>query len=217
MEKINVCVVDDHKIFRKAMMRLLYTFDRMGEITEAESGKECIESFQVKCPHVVLLDLEMPGMNGMDCAEQLIQKFPDLKIIILTMHDSEKYMLFMLELGVHSFLLKSTDPDELEKAIHAVADRDYYHNELMSSVIRRSMQSKIKSSRPDFSPAPALTEREKEIIRLICEEKTIKEIATHFFVSEKTVHTHKYNIQTKLNVKSTVGILRAAYELGILS
>lgn len=215
--KIDVCVVDDHQIFRKSLSRLIATFDRISTVVEAENGFRCLEQLTRRPVQVVLLDLEMPLMNGMDCAEQIIQKHPDVKIIILTMHDSEKYILHMLELGVHSFLLKNTNPEELEKAIYAVVDRDYYHNDLIISVLRKSLQQKIKSKRPDFSPESMLTDREQEILRLLCEDKTPKEVAQQLGISEKTVHTHKLNIQGKLEVKTTVGMVRAAYELGILS
>ena len=215
--KIDVCVVDDHQIFRKSLSRLIATFERINSVAEAENGARCLELLARRQPHVVLLDLEMPLMNGMDCAEQIIQKYPEVKVIILTMHDSEKYILHMMELGVHSFLLKNTNPEELEKAIYAVVDRDYYHNDLIMNVLRKSLQQKIKSKRPDFAPESILTEREHEVLRLLCEDKTTKEIAQQMGISEKTVHTHKLNIQTKLEVKTTVGMVRAAYKLGILS
>lgn len=216
--KIDVCVVDDHQIFRKAMMRLLKTFGRVGKVMEAENGKQCLHVVAENNPHVVLLDLEMPVMNGMECAEALLKKSPDTKIVILTMHDSGKYMAYMMELGVHSFLLKNTDPEELERAIYSVVDKDFYHNDLLASVLRKSLKTKLKSERPDFHAAQqALSDRELEILRLICEEKSLREIALHLAVSEKTIQSHKLNIQTKLSVKSTVGLIKAAYDMGLIS
>lgn len=212
VEEIKICVVDDHQIFRKAMMRLLKTFGRVAEVTEAENGRQCLEAVEKKQPHLVLLDLEMPGMNGIDCAEQLIQKYPEVKIIILTMHDSERYMNYLLELGVHSFLLKNTDPVELENAIYAVYDHDFYHNELIAGVLRQKLKTK---KRPSFLVKSPLTERELEILHLICSEFSLKDIAHKLSLSEKTVQTHKLNIQTKLGVKSTVGLVKSAYELGL--
>ena len=114
---------------------------------------------------MILLDLEMPVMNGVETAEQIIPKFPDLKVVVLTQHDSEKFMLHMLELGVHTFLLKNSNPEELEKAIYAVYDNDFYNNDLVSNVMRRSIT--LKSERPVFSRFSELTEREKEIFELI--------------------------------------------------
>jgi len=217
MQKIDICVVDDHQIFRKAIMRLLTSLPRIGDVTEAANGSECLQKMADRLPHVVLLDLEMPVMNGIDCASQLIQKYPNLKIIILTMHDSEKYMLYMLELGVNSFLLKNTDPDELERAIYSVVDKDFYHNDLLATVLRKSMKTKLQSERPEFSALSELTPRERDILRMICEEKTMKEIASALSISEKTAHTHKLNIQSKLKVKGTVGLIKSAYEFGIIT
>ncbi len=217
MQKIDICLTDDHQIFRKAMMRLLKTFDRIGEISEAGNGEECLQRVKDKKPQVVLLDLDMPVMNGSDCAEQLLKKYPDVKIIVLTSHDSEKYMLYMLELGVNSFLLKNTDPDELERAIYSVADNDFYHNELLNSVIRKSLKDRLGSSRPVFKMEHPITEREREILKMICDEISLKDIASRLAVSEKTIQTHKLNIQNKLNVKSTVGLVKAAYQIGLLN
>jgi len=217
MQKIDVCLTDDHQIFRKAMMRLLKTFDRIGDITEAANGEECLQRVKEKNPQVVILDLDMPVMNGSECAEQLLKKFPDVKIIVLTSHDSEKYMLYMLELGVNSFLLKNTDPDELERAIYSVADNDFYHNELLNSVIRKSLKDRLGATRPIFRTEHSITDREREILKMICDEISLKDIANRLAVSEKTIQTHKLNIQNKLNVKSTVGLVKAAYQIGLLN
>ncbi|HTH58133.1 MAG TPA: response regulator transcription factor [Cyclobacteriaceae bacterium] len=217
MDRIDLCLTDDHQIFRKAMMRLLKTFDRIGEVYEAGNGEECLEIVKGKKPQVVLLDLDMPIMNGSECAEQLVKKFPDVKIIVLTSHDSEKYMLYMLELGVNSFLLKNTDPEELEKAIYAVTDNDFYHNELLNSVIRKSLKDRLISARPNFITEHSISEREREILKMICDEISLKDIASRLAVSEKTIQTHKLNIQSKLNVRSTVGLVKAAYEIGLIN
>lgn len=198
------------------MIRLLKTFSRLGEITEASNGEECLQQVKHTRPHVVVLDLEMPVMNGTECAEQLIRKFPDVKIIVLTMHDSEKYMLYMLELGVHSFLLKNTDPAELEKAIYSVVDHDFYYNTLLNEAIHRSMKGKTKLEKPIFGNKQDLTEREIEILKMICSEKSLREIALQLSLSEKTVQSHKLNIQSKLRVKSTVGLVKASIELGLI-
>jgi DNA-binding NarL/FixJ family response regulator len=216
MDKINLLIVDDHRLFRKAMVRLLKTFDRIGEVWEAENGKECIEKMEQHPVEVLLLDLEMPRMNGVEVAENIIPKYPDLKIIVLTMHDSEKYMIHMLELGVHSFLLKNTDPDELYLAITSVIEKDFYHSEQLSKLLRKNLKEKITNKRPVFKKSINLTEREREILELICKEKTTKEISQQLSISEGTINVHKHNLQTKLGVKSVIGLIRFAYESGIL-
>lgn len=211
IEKIHVMVVDDHQIFRKAIARLLKTFHRVSDVTEGENGRDCLDKMPRQAIDVVLMDLEMPGMNGIDCSEQLLQKYPATKVIILTMHDSAHYMNYLLELGVNSFLLKNTDPEELEKAIYAVHDNDFYHNELIASVLRQ----KIKSKRPRLDHAEALTDRELEVLKMICMEMSLKDIATKLSLSEKTIQSHKLNIQTKVGAKSTVGLVKSAYEMGL--
>jgi two-component system, NarL family, response regulator DegU len=217
MLKIDVCVVDDHQIFRKAMMRLLKTFKRVGEVTEAENGQACLQQIKIKAPHVVLLDLEMPVMNGVDCAEILIKKHPEVKIIVLTMHDSEKYMMYMLELGVHSFLLKNTGTEELELAISSVVDNDFYHNELLSSLLRKSIQQKIKMEKPAFAKLSDLSEKEQEVLRMICQEMGVKEIATKLNVTASSIQSYKYRIHAKLEIKNTIGLLRFGLETGLIS
>lgn len=215
MPKINLLLVDDHKLFRKAMVRLLKTFSKIGEVWEADNGKECID--MMKYPvDVLLLDLEMPRMNGAEVAEYLIPRYPDLKIIVLTMHDSEKYILHMLEMGVHSFLLKNTDPEELEKAIVSVMEKDFYHSEQLSQLLRKNLKERLKKKKPVFNKTVNLTEREQEILGLICEEKSTKEISRQLSISEVTINVHKHNLQAKLGVKSTIGLIRFAYESGLL-
>lgn len=214
MDKINVCIVDDHNLYRKAMMNLLRTFNRVGEVTDAENGRDFIDKYKKNWPDVVLLDLEMPRMNGVETAEYLIPNCPDMKVIILTQHDSEKYMLHMLELGVHSFLLKNAQPDELENAISSVVDKDFYHNDLLTGAIRRSIKAKFKKERPQFEVS--LSEREKEIVRYICKELTAKEIGEILSISEFTVRNHHRNIMEKLGLKKTIGLVRYGYENGLL-
>ncbi len=214
MDKISVCIIDDHTLFRKAIMNLIKAFTRVKEVTEAENGKTFIDLYRNKWPDVVLLDLEMPVMNGVETAEYLIPKCPDLKIIVLTQHDSEKYMLHMLEMGAHSFLLKTVNPDELERAIYSVHDKDFYHNDLLARVIRKSIQTKYKSERPHFEAI--LSDREVQIMLMICKELTHKEIAGKLSISEFTVRNHHRNIMEKLDLKKTVGLVRYAYENGLM-
>ena len=215
MGRIDICIVDDHNLFRKAMVRLLKTFRRVGQVWEAQHGKELVQLLGTHRPDVILLDLEMPIMNGVETAEYIIPKFPDVKIIVLTQHDSEKFMLHMLEMGVHSFLLKNANPAELERAIVSVYEKDFYHNDLISSIMRKCIS--MKSEKPLFSKMAELSEREKEIFGLICEEHSLKEISIKLHISEKTIHSHKAHIQRKLGVKSTVGMIKFAYENGLLA
>lgn len=213
---INVYIADDHTLFRKAMVNLLRTFSRVNEVKDAENGKELLELVKKEPPQVVVVDLQMPIMDGVEASEILVRKFPDVKVIMLTMHDSEKYILHMVELGVHAFLLKNTEPEELERAIYTVHDKDFYHNDLVAGVLRKSIREQLEARRPEFSRI-SLTDREKEILHLICKEMTIREIAIHLNISENTVRNHRVNLMEKIGTDNAIGLVRFAYESGLLT
>jgi two-component system response regulator DegU len=213
-----VYIADDHTLFRKAMVTMLQTFDRVSVVKDAENGKELINLVKADVPDVVIVDLEMPIMDGAATCEHVIARYPDVKLIILTMHDSSKFILHMVEMGVHAFLLKNAEPEELEKAIYSVVEKDFYHNDLVAGVLRKNVRDKEKLPRnkPLFQQGE-LTEREREILILICQELTMKEIGQRLFLSENTVRNHRVNIMDKVGVNNIVGLVKFAYEVGIVS
>lgn len=215
MNQLKVYIADDHTLFRKAMVNLLRSFQRITDVKDAENGKELLTLIKYEQPDVVIVDLQMPVMDGSETSTIILQKYPDVKIIILTMHDSSKFILHMMDLGVHAFLLKNTEPDELEKAIYAVADKDFYHNDLVVTVLRKNVNERKTGQRPTFQAAE-LTEREKEILLLICQELTMKEIGQRLFLSENTVRNHRVNIMEKVGVNNIVGLVKYAYEAGVV-
>ena len=215
MKQLKVYIADDHTLFRKAMVNLLRSFERITDVKDAENGKELLTLIKYEIPDVVIVDLQMPVMDGTETSTIILQKYPDVKIIILTMHDSNKFILHMMDLGVHAFLLKNTEPDELEKAIYAVADKDFYHNDLVAAVLRKNVNERKMGQRPTFQHAE-LTEREKEILLLICQELTMKEIGQRLFLSENTVRNHRVNIMEKVGVNNIVGLVKYAYEAGVV-
>lgn len=214
--KFKVYIADDHTLFRKAMVNLLRTFERVEEVKDAENGKELLTLIKFEPPDVAIVDLQMPIMDGVETCENIIHKYPQVKIIILTMHDSGKFILHMMDMGVHAFLLKNTEPDELERAIYAVVEKDFYHNDLVASVLRKNVKEKRTRTRPSFQQLE-LTEREKEILFLICQELTMKEIGQRLFLSENTVRNHRVNIMEKVGVNNIVGLVKYAYETGLVS
>jgi two-component system response regulator DegU len=216
MKKFKVYIADDHTLFRKAMVNLLKSFDRVHEVRDAENGKELLSLIKAEKPDVVIVDLQMPVMDGAETCENIISRYPDVKIIILTMHDSEKFVLHMMEAGVHAFLLKNTEPEELEKAIYSVAEKDFYHNDLVAAVLRKNVREKKSGQRPAFGQTD-LTDREKEILILTCQELTIREIGHKLSLSENTVRNHRVNIMEKIGVNNTVGLVKYAYETGLIS
>jgi len=214
-KKLKVYIADDHTLFRKAMVNLIRTFDSVADVKDAENGKELLTLMKYEPPHVAIVDLQMPVMDGAETAESIIGKYPDVKIIILTMHDSERYILHMMEMGVHAFLLKNTEPEELHEAINSVIEKDFYHNDLVASVLRKNVKEKKTGQRPDFSSAE-LSDREKEIVMLVCQELTIKEIGHRLSISENTVRNHRVNIMEKIGVNNMVGLVKYAYEIGLV-
>lgn len=214
-EKLKVYIADDHTIFRKAMVSLLQSFPRIGTVKDAENGRELLNLVKEEEPHIVLLDLQMPIMDGSETCENLYNKYPDVRVIVLSMHDSERYIQHMMDLGARAFLFKNVEPDELEEAIYSVADKDFYHNELIASILRKSLREKHNLKKPDFKQE--LTEREREILLLICQEYSTKEISSRLSLSDRTVENHRAKIMEKTGVKNIMGIVRYAYEQGLLT
>lgn len=214
--KLKVFIADDHTLFRKAMANMLMSFSHVGEVKDAENGKELLTLMKYGAPDVAVVDLQMPVMDGVETSENILKRFPGVKIVVLTMHDSERYILHMIELGVHAFLLKNTEPEELEKAIYHVAEKDFYHNDLVAGVLRKSVLEKKATQRPQFRQAN-LSERETEILLLTCQDLTIREIGQRLSLSENTVRNHRVHIMEKVGVNSTVGLVRFAYDSGLLT
>ncbi|MEJ7643028.1 MAG: response regulator transcription factor [Chryseolinea sp.] len=215
-KEYKVYIADDHTLFRKAMVTLLQTFEHVSMVKDAENGKELLTLIKFEKPDVAIVDLQMPVMDGSETCGHIINRYPEIKLIVLTMHDSSKFILHMMEMGVHAFLLKNTEPDELERAIYAVVEKDFYHNELVASVLRKNVKQRVPKSRSLFQAAE-LTEREKEILLLICQELTLKEISQRLFLSENTVRNHKVNIMEKVSVNNVVGLVKFAYEMGLVT
>jgi two-component system response regulator DegU len=211
MDKIDVIIADDHTLVRKGILNLLKTFNRIGEIKEAENGKKLLDLLQVWSPTVVLVDIAMPVMDGFTICEIIISKYPAIKIIVVSMYDEESYVAKMLELGVHGYLTKNADPEEIERAIYSVVDIDFYQNELVISILRKMLQNK-----PLKRDSANLTAREIEILSLICKELSYKEISDQLCISEKTIHNHRNHIMDKIGAKNTISLVKYAYQNGYL-
>jgi DNA-binding NarL/FixJ family response regulator len=210
MTNLKIYIADDHTFVRKGMIRLLNTFERIGDVKEAANGKELIALVQGEPPNIVILDLEMPVLNGFDSAKYLVENHPEVKILILTMHTEEVFILNLMELGVHGFLNKNAEPEEVEKALYSIADRDFYRNDIINQVL----QNKIKRHRNVGSTQ--LSARELEILLLICQELTPLEISKRLQISEKTFFNHRANVLSKVNARGNVGLVKYAYQYGII-
>ncbi|MTI22659.1 response regulator transcription factor [Fulvivirga sp. RKSG066] len=218
MEKIKVYIADDQTLFRKGVSRLVKTFDQVEEVKEAGNGKELLDLVKEEVPDVILMDLDMPIMDGIEATEKVIGRYPQVKIIVLSMHDSHQHIFYLMELGAHAFLLKNAQPEEVEEAIFAVIKNDFYQNELVVEALRKGAIARKKAQgRPMFDHQISLSDREREILLLICRELTMKEISEKLSLSEKTIHNHRARMMDKLSVRNTVGLVKYAYESGLIN
>jgi DNA-binding NarL/FixJ family response regulator len=204
---INIAIADDQALFRKGMISLLNSFHGMQVVLEAENGEEMLQLLAGNHPavQVALLDINMPVRNGLDTMRQIRVHHPDIKNVILTVHEEDKYINKLIEEGANAYLAKNTTPAELEKAIATVVSHDYYFNENTIRAMHNHVQGKrVKVS---LQPADELTAREKEILKLICKELTTSEIATQLFISERTVDGHRNNLLLKTGCRNTAGLV----------
>lgn len=203
---LKIIIVDDHEFFRNGLKMVVNRLKYATVTGEASNGKEFIEMQKEKPADLVLLDLQMPIMNGIEASEIAIREFPGLKIVILTMFDDEEYIDKMMDIGVHGFLLKNITRELLDQALQSIAaGNTYYSPELWSYFGKKfSEQKKEESSDLQF------TKREQEVLQLICDGLNNREIAEELFISERTVVGHKSNLLAKTNCRSTISLLSYA-------
>jgi DNA-binding NarL/FixJ family response regulator len=204
--KINIVITDDHKLFRKGIIALLEDFDFIGEINEASNGKELLELLSVIkiLPDIILLDLRMPVMDGVEAQQKIRELYPGIKVIILTMEDDEQFILHLISEGVNGYLLKNADPVEMEQAILKVYEKGFYFSEDISSLVLKNLNKKEKAEtifNPDFS------ERELQVLKLICKEYTNAEIAETFDVSIRTAEGYRQKLVEKTGAKNIAGLV----------
>lgn len=211
MNDISVFLVDDHQLFREGMKLLLGKIPFIGEIREAASGDEFLESPQAGTTDIVFMDIEMPVMNGVETTRIAIERYPGIKIIVLTMYGEEEYYTKMISAGVKGFLLKNSSIQEVQDAIvNVVSGKNYFSQEIVTSLVH-DLTRKNKKTREG-----ELSEREVEVIMHICKGYSNKEIADTLFLSKRTVDKHRENILQKTGAKNTAGLVIYAIQSGII-
>lgn len=207
MNDIKIALVDDHSLFRSGIKAIFNDEPHMEIIIEASNGAVFLESLKntVVKPDVVLLDIRMPEMNGYETAEYLLENYPEIKIIALTMHQEERHIIRMIELGVNGYLMKNASPEDVIDSIRYVMEQDYYFGTKITMIMRKVMMYKGRYN--GGNPILELTEREIEVLELICKEYTAKEIGEKLFISYRTVEGHRKKLLAKLNVKNTAGLV----------
>lgn len=215
MRKIKLALCDDHNLFRVGMASILTQIPDFDLVLEAANGQELIDKIARRTPDVVLLDLQMPVLDGTATADFLRENHPLIKIVILTMHDEDRMVLHLLEKGVSGYLLKDADPGEVEKAVRKVMDDGVYLNEFVSRAMLRKMTNTttvVKQPSAFYNSKVLLSEREKEVLKLICEGLSTAEISERIFLSPRTVEGHRLRILEKTGTKNTAGMVAYAFK-----
>ncbi len=208
MKTIKLAIVDDHPLIRKGLKSLFEEFEDLKVITEADNGKTFIDSLLENIPDIVILDLDMPEMDGIEVTDYLHKNHPEIKILILTMYDDDAFITHLIEKGANGFLTKDNKDEIVLSAIFSIMEMGYYFDERVNRVLVQEFieGEKIK---PKFKQVN-LSKREIEIIKLICKEYTCKEISEKLFLSVRTIEDYKDNMMKKVGARNTIGLVMFA-------
>lgn len=206
IETIKVAIADDHKIFRDGIKMALSGREYLKIMWEAEDGKDLIHKMKIKLPDVLLMDIRMPEMDGINAISLLRKEYEQVKIIILTMYDDQEMISKMMEMGANAYLTKTTDPEEIYNAILTCVKDDFYFNELLNKAVLMKLQQK-KTTRQFYPNAVTFNDKEISILRLIAQEKTTEEISKEIFLSPRTIETIRQNMKNKVGVKTIAGLI----------
>jgi DNA-binding NarL/FixJ family response regulator len=206
MNTIKVGIADDHKIFRKGVILSLRQYTNISFVFEAENGEELLKELETTQPDVVLMDLRMPGKDGIETTKEVSKRYPDVKVLILTMFEDERFVSHLMENGANGYLLKNADPAEIKKAIMEVMARGYYLNNFVNRVLLKKSANKTKAI-PSLSSEIVMSDKEKEVVRLLCMEYTAAEIAQKMEISPRTVESIKDRLMERFGLKNTAGLV----------
>lgn len=213
-KSIDVLVVDDHTLFRKGMVMIVKTFPNIAKVYDAANGEEALNILTKTHVDIILLDLDMPVMDGWETANRVLREYPQLHIIMVSMYDSLPVISKLIDAGVHSYILKSAPPEEVQKAIVSAINHDFYYNNLVARALQQNHQSNDRIRDHDRA---GLTKREIEILELICQEMSMREIGEALCISEATILTHRRNLMKKIEAKNAIGMVRYALQNQLVS
>ncbi|NET39159.1 MAG: response regulator transcription factor [Cyanothece sp. SIO1E1] len=213
---INILIVDDHKILAQALVDFLDAQDNMKCIGMLHSAQEAIEQVPTLLPDVILMDIGMPGMNGIDCCKALLKENVELKIVGLSTHMEISIVKRLFKAGAKAYVSKATDLKEIPIAIKKVYNGERYIGEVVRQEFMADLEGQKANKTPSASIIPKLTEREKEVLSLIAQEYTTEEIGQTLFISVNTVQTHRKNLISKFGVRNSVGLVLKALELKMI-
>ena len=214
---LRVLIADDHEVARRGIRALLESHENWEVCAEAKDGREAVELAASERPDLILLDIGMPNLNGLEAARQILTVSPDVPILILTMHDSDNVVREVLRAGARGFLLKSDAGRDLVAAVEALqVQRTFFTNRVSQMVLDGFLERGNTEKIADDSSGDVLTAREREVIQLLAEGKTSKEVAVTLNLSVKTAETHRTNLMRKLGLHSVADLTRYAVRNGIV-
>jgi DNA-binding NarL/FixJ family response regulator len=205
---IKLAIADDHKIFRDGIKMALAGKANLKMLWEAEDGKDMMHKIAIKKPEVLLMDIRMPEMDGINAIQLIRKEYEDIKIIVLTMYDDQQMISKMMEMGANAYLTKTTDPEEIYEAILTCMNDDFYFNELVNKAVMGKLMQK-KNVRQHYGSAMPVNFNEKElkILQYLAEDKTTEEISKLIFLSPRTIETIRQNMKAKVGAKTISGLI----------
>jgi DNA-binding NarL/FixJ family response regulator len=209
---LSIIIADDHQMFIDGIKVLLEQEPAISIVGEARNGKQVLELLEIRKADIILMDINMPVLDGIETTRIIRKKYPELKILILTMYNSKQYITSMIAAGANGYILKNTGKEELLKAINTIYGGNTYYSEEVTTRVMDSFRK--KDSHADIQPE--LTHREKEVLALFAQELTAVETARVLSISHFTVEAHRKNMLCKFNVRTTVGLVKLAIERGLL-
>ena len=213
--KVTILLVDDHKIVRNGLRSLLEKQPVMEVIAEAADGATAIKLTQKHKPDVVIMDISMPGLNGIEATRKIVAENPDVKVIALSMHSDRRFVTGVLKAGAVGYLLKDCAFDELVQSINSVVGNETYLSSKIASIMVEDYMKILSAN--NTSRLSLLSNREREVLQLLTEGKNTKEIAAYLHVSVKTIETHRLHIMKKLHIHNIPGLVKFAIREGLTS
>jgi DNA-binding NarL/FixJ family response regulator len=214
MSPVRVLLADDHTLVRAGLRKLLESMPAYEVVGEAGDGLELLALAEKLQPHLVLMDIAMPGLNGIEATARLVKAWPSIRVLILSMHQNEEYVRRALRHGAVAYLLKDAAPMELELALNAVLRGETY---LSPAVSKGVVNDYVQRLRGEEQPGEQLTPRQSEVLQLIAEGHSTKEIARRLDLSAKTVDTHRSQLMKQLDIHEVAGLVRYAMRMGLIS
>lgn len=205
-QTINVAIADDHKIFRKGVIHSMRPYTNIRFVMEADNGEDLIQKIPEFTPDVILCDLKMPIKDGIDATKIITKNYPGIRVIILTMYEDERFVGHLMDCGAAGYLLKSTEPAEIKRALMDVMRTGFYLNPFVNKVLIKKSYGKQKFN-PSLTSEVVLSDREKEALTLVCMEFTAAEIALKMNISPRTVEAIKDRLMERFGVKNSVGLV----------